>query len=314
MNIRTIALLCAFCVALFYAYNFTAAKEVMPEHIGAFGLTWFRVLVTGAIFWILAQVAGPKEQVPFKEMPMIALAAFCGVGFNMITFMKGLELTSPISASVLMVTTPIIVLVLSAIFLKEKLYALKIFGIAIGFSGAAMLILASSSATESASNPALGNFLVFINALSYSFYILLAQKLTKKYHVFTLMKWLYFFGVIYITPFGISQGLAFDMAGASLETLLFIGYVIVFATFGTYMLNIIAIKNLKPSVVAVFIYLQPLLAGMIAVGLGKDELTPTKVIAGILIFSGVFITSIKKNDSRPNRWKRLKSRWSSIDA
>lgn len=295
MNIRAIALLCAFCVALFYAYNFTAAKEVMPDHIGSYGLTWFRVVVTGSIFWMLSFLAGPRERLTFKELPLIALAAFCGVGFNMITFMKGLELTSPISASVLMVTTPIIVLVLSAIFLKEKLHLLKIVGIGVGFSGAAMLILSSSSATDSATNPALGNFLVFINALSYSFYILLAQKLTKKYHVFTLMKWLYLFGVIFITPFGISQGLAFDFAGASPRTLFFIGYVIIFATFGTYMLNIIAIKNLKPSVVAVFIYLQPLLAGMIAVGLGKDELTPTKIIAGVLIFSGVFITSIKKS-------------------
>lgn len=298
MNIRNIAILCAFCVALFYAYNFTAAKEVMPDHIGAYGLTWYRVLVTGSIFWIISFFAGPKERVPFKELPLIALAAFCGVGFNMLTFMQGLELTSPISASVLMVTTPIIVLVLSAIFLKERLYALKIIGIAIGFSGAAMLILASSGATENASNPAMGNFLVFINALSYSFYILLANKLTKKYHVFTLMKWLYFFGIIYITPFGISQGLAFDFSSASIETIFFISYVILFATFGTYMLNIIAIKNLKPSVVAVFIYLQPLLAGMIAVGLGKDQLTTTKIIAAILIFSGVFITSIKKKDKK----------------
>ncbi|MGB5982496.1 MAG: DMT family transporter [Nonlabens sp.] len=296
MNIRTIAIFCAFCVALFYAYNFTAAKEVVPDHVGAFGLTWYRVLVTGALFWIISLFIKARKKVSIKEWPAIALAAFCGVGFNMLTFMQGLEYTSPISASVLMVTTPIIVLVLSAIFLKEKLTALRITGIAVGFSGAAMLILASSSATESAANPTLGNFLVFINALSYSFYILLAKKLTVKYDVFTLMKWLYFFGILFITPFGISQGLDFDFAAASTKTLLSIGYVIVFATFGTYMLNIIAIKNLRPSVVAVFIYLQPLLAGMIAVGLGKDALTPTKIIAGLLIFSGVFITSLKKKE------------------
>lgn len=297
MNIRHIAIFCGFCVALFYAYNFTAAKEVVPEHIGPYGLTWFRVLFTGSIFWILSLLAGPKEKVPIKELPLIALAALCGVGFNMVTFMKGLELTSPISASVLMVTTPIIVLVLSAIFLKERLFALRIIGILVGFSGAAMLILASSDATENATNPALGNLLIFVNALSYSFYILLAKKLTKKYHVFTLMKWLYFFGVLFITPFGISQGLEFDAQAASLETLLFVGYVILFATFGTYMLNIIAIKNLRPSVVAVFVYLQPLLAGMIAVGLGKDELNITKIIAGVLIFAGVFMTSLKKRET-----------------
>lgn len=295
MNKRTVAIICGFLVALFYAYNFTAAKEVTPEFIGANGLSWFRVVVTCVIFWAIATIVGPKEKVHLRELPLIALAAFCGVGFNIVTFMKGLSLTSPISASVLMVTTPIIVLVLSALFLKERLYASRILGIIVGFSGAALLIfLSNNGVSENASNPVLGNFLIFVNAISYSFYIILAKRLTTKYHVFTLMKWLYLFGVIFITPFGISEGLDFNFSTASTETLLYIGYVILFATFGTYMLNIIAIRTLKPSVVAVFVYLQPLLATLIAVGLGKDTITPYKLIAGALIFTGVFITSIPK--------------------
>lgn len=295
MSKRTIAIICGFLVALFYAFNFTAAKEVTPEHIGPNGLSWFRVLVTCVIFWTIATIVGPKEKVTLKELPLLALAAFCGVGFNIVTFMKGLSLTSPISASVLMVTTPIIVLVLSAIFLKERLYLSRILGILVGFSGAALLIfLSDNNSSENATDPLLGNFLIFVNAISYSFYIILAKKLTTKYHVFTLMKWLYLFGVIFITPFGIMEGLAFDFTAASTDTLLFIGYVILFATFGTYMLNIIAIKTLKPSVVAVFVYLQPLLATLIAVGLNKDEITFYKLIAGLLIFSGVFITSVPK--------------------
>jgi drug/metabolite transporter (DMT)-like permease len=295
MSKRSIAIICGFFVALFYAYNFTAAKEVTPEFIGPFGLTWYRVVVTCAIFWLISLFAGVKEKVPLREFPLIALAAFCGVGFNMVTFMWGLSLTSPISASVLMVSTPIIVLVLSAIFLKERLFATRIIGILVGFSGAALLIFLSTGKGAEASNPLLGNALIFINAVSYAFYILLAKKLTAKYHVFTLMKWLYFFGVIFITPFGIMQGLEFEFAQASTETLLNIGYVILFATFGTYMLNIIAIRTLKPSVVAVFVYLQPLLATLIAVGLGKDMITWQKAVAGLLIFTGVFLTGLKRN-------------------
>lgn len=294
MSKRTVAIICGFFVALFYAYNFTAAKEVTPEHVGPFGLAWYRVVVTCAIFWIISLFAGPKEKVPFKELPLIALAAFCGVGFNMVTFMWGLSLTSPISASVLMVSTPIIVLVLSALFLKERLHTLRIIGILIGFSGAALLTLLSTGAGAEAKDPFLGNILVLVNAISYGIYILLAKRLTAKYHVFTLMKWLYFFGVLFITPFGIMQGLDFEFSTASTETLLNIGYVILFATFGTYMLNIIAIRTLKPSVVAVFVYLQPLLATLIAVGLDKDVITWQKSIAGFLIFLGVFLTGIKK--------------------
>ncbi len=295
MSKRNVAILCGFLVALFYAYNFTAAKEVTPEYIGPYGLSWYRVIVTCTIFWILATIIRPSDKVSLKELPAIALAAFCGVGFNILTFMKGLSLTSPISASVLMVTTPIIVLVLSAIFLKERLYASRIIGIVIGFSGAALLILLSSNAASAnATDPFLGNILIFVNAVSYSFYIILAKRLTARYNVFTLMKWLYFFGVIYITPFAYTEILAFDPFTASTSTLLFIGYVVLFATFGTYMLNIIAIKTLKPSVVAVFVYLQPLLATLIALGLGKDEINLYKIGAGILIFAGVFITSLPK--------------------
>ena len=162
-----------------------------------------------------------------------------------------------------------------------------------------MLILASSDATATASNPTLGNFLMFINALSYSFYIILAKKLTAQLPILTLMKWLYLFGFLFITPLGFQQGMAFDFAAAPTSAILAIAYVVVFATLGTYMLNIVAIKNLRPSVVAVFIYLQPLLAGIIAIGLGKDSLTWTKVAAAVLIFGGVYITSLKNNKNKP---------------
>ncbi|KQC32124.1 multidrug transporter [Nonlabens sp. YIK11] len=293
MTKRQIALVCATLVALFYAINFSSAKEVTPEHIGPFGLTWYRVVFTCAIFWTISLFAGPKEKVPFKELPLIALAAFCGVGFNMVTFMWGLSLTTPITASVLMVTTPIIVAVLSAIFLKEHLHFWKVLGIGLGFSGAAFLIFLSSTPNQVAADPFLGNVLIFLNALSYSFYILLAKKLTKKYHVFTLMKWLYLFGVLFITPFGIQQGLGFDVSNASSHVILNIAYVVIFATFGTYMLNIIAIRTLKPSVVAVFVYLQPLLAALIAVALGTDELTWVKAAAGAVIFLGVYLAGKK---------------------
>ena len=294
MTKRQVAIMCGTLVALFYAINFSSAKEVTPEYVGPFGLTWYRVIFTCAIFWTISLFAGPREKVPFKELPLIALAAFCGVGFNMITFMWGLSLTTPISASVLMVTTPIIVAVLSAIFFKEHLHFWEIFGIALGFSGAALLIFLASTPNQVGEDPVMGNILIFLNAVSYSFYILLAKKLTKKYHVFTLMKWLYLFGVLFITPFGIQEGLAFEAGEASNFVLLNIAYVILFATFGTYMLNIIAIRTLKPSVVAVFVYLQPLLAALIAVGLGTDQMTWTKAGAGLLIFIGVYLAGKKK--------------------
>ena len=293
MRIAQVALICAFFVALFYAFNFTAAKEVTPEPIGAFALTWYRVAITGIIFWIIASIWRPSDKVALRELPHIALAAFCGVGFNMVTFMWGLSQTTPIAASVLMVTTPMIVLILSAIFLKEQLKFIRVIGIVIGFAGTAGLIFLTTGKGADASDPLFGNFLIFINAVSYSFYIILASKLTQRYHVLTLMKWLYLFGILFITPVAFHELGEWNPMTARLDTLLYAGYVVMFATFGTYMLNIIAIKNLKPSVVAVFVYLQPLLATLIAVGLDKDTLTWTKVIAGLFIFTGVYLTTRK---------------------
>ncbi len=281
-------------MALFYAYNFTVAKTVTPEHIGPFGLTWYRVFCTGSIFWVLALIFRSKDSVPLKEMPLIALAAMCGVGFNMITFMWGLSLTAPINAAVLMVTTPILVMLLSALILKEPLNKFKVSGIGIGFLGAAYLIYITSDGNNHASNPVLGNLLILLNAIFYAFYIILAKKLTAKYHVFTLMRWLYFFGLLIISPFCIQEAMEFNWSIATTDVLFGIGYVILFATFGTYMLNIIAIKNLKPSVVAVFVYLQPLLASIIAISLGADNLSFQKIVAGILIFAGVYLTTLGK--------------------
>lgn len=295
MTKRTIAIICGLLVSLFYAMTFTIAKEATPAHIGPNGLSWYRVVGTGALFWIIAALTGPRKSIPIKDLPLIALAAFCGVGFNMVTFMVGLSLTAPISASVLMVTTPIIVLVLSYLFLKEHLKPRRVIGIIIGFAGATLLILSDNSiATADAKNPLLGNLLVFVNALSYSFYLILAKKLIAKHDVMALMKWLYLFGILLITPFGIQEGLAFSWTATSSYVLWCIAFVVLFSTFGTYMLNIISIKHLKPSTVAVFIYLQPLIATLIAVGLEKDQLTLTKAFAGLLIFTGVYLTSKKK--------------------
>ena len=292
MSKRTLALIAAFLVALFYAGNFSIAKGVTPEHVGPFGLTWFRVLITGIIFWTIFLVSGVREKIDRADWRRIAVAAFCGVGFNMITFLWGLSMTSPISASVLMVTTPLIVPILAVYFFKDSLNWIRILGILIGFAGAVYLILTTAS-SDTATNPVLGNLLVFVNSISYAFYIVLVKKLTAKYHPLVLLPLLYTFGILYITPFGLMQGLAFDWA-SSIEVYLGIGYVILFATVGTYLLNLFAIRTLKPSVVAVFVYLQPLLASSIAIAAGTDVMSWNKALAGLLIFTGVYLTSLDR--------------------
>ncbi len=290
MSKRAFAILAASLVAIFYAINYTIAKDVMPHYIEPLGFIIFRVLGTMILFWFVG-LFGPKEKIQKKDFIRITAAAFFGVALNMLAFFEGLNLTTPISASVIMVTSPMIVLILSVIFLKEKLLPSKILGVLIGLSGTVLIILYGKGNSSTATNPVLGNFLIFVNAASYACYIITVKKITQKYHPFTFMKWMYTIGFLFVLPFGFSQVMRMPYDIVPLEGYLKIGYVVLFATFGTYILNIFAIKELKPTTVSVFIYLQPLLATLFAVALGSDHLDPIKIIAAILIFIGVFLVT-----------------------
>ncbi|WP_271768642.1 DMT family transporter [Aquimarina algiphila] len=292
MSKRTLALIAASFVAIFYGANYTIAKDVMHFYIQPFGFILLRIAGATILFWGISFL-GPKEKIERKDFARIVAASLFGVGINMLAFFEGLHLTTPISASVLMVTTPVIVLILAVIFLKEKIRALKVLGVLVGLSGTLLIILYATGNSATATNPTLGNFLIFVNAVSYASYIIVVKKITQKYHPFTFMKWMYGIGFLFVLPFGYSQLLEVQPDIIPIEGYLKIGYVILFATFGTYILNIFAIRELKPTTVAVFIYLQPLLASIFAIGLGKDTLDIIKIVATLLIFIGVYLVTKK---------------------
>ncbi len=290
MSKRTLALIAASFVALFYGANYTIAKDVMPLYIQPFGFIVIRVFGATLLFWAISFL-GPKEKIARKDFTRIAIAALFGVGINMLAFFEGLNLTTPISASVLMVTTPIIVLILAIIFLKEKIRFLKVMGVLIGLSGTLLIIRYGKGDAATATNPALGNLLIFVNAASYACYIIIVKKIVTKYHPFTFIKWMYSIGFLFVLPFGFSQLQEVQPELIPFEIYLKIGYVILFSTFGTYILNIFALRELKPTTVAVFIYLQPMLASIFAIGLGKDQLDIIKIVATGLIFIGVYLVT-----------------------
>lgn len=293
MSKRTWALIAATLVSIIYGVTFTIAKDVMPKYVEPFGFITMRVGGSVLLFWLIS-FFGPKEKIAREDFPRIAAAALFGVTLNMLTFFKGLSYTSPIMGAVLMVTTPMIVLILSAIIMKERMQKRKIFGIILGLAGTITLILYGKSVVN-APNATLGNLLVFINAVSYGFYLIIVKKLMDKYNAFTFVKWIYTFGFIMVLPFGWSE---FDAINwSTIPTAIFwkIGFVVVFSTFLTYLLNLISMRELKPTTVAVFIYLQPLFATIFAVSLGKDDITLVKIISAVLIFTGVYLVTQKKS-------------------
>ena len=293
MSKRNFALLGATLVSLIYGLTFTIAKDVMPQYIQPYGFIVVRVFGATILFWLISFFV-PKEKINRNDIPRIAAAAFFGVALNMLTFFKGLSYTSPIMGAVLMVTTPIIVLILSAIILKERLKIRKILGIILGLVGTGFLILYGKSIAN-ATNAGLGNLLVFINAVSYGFYLIIVKKLMNKYNAFTFVKWIYTFGFLMVLPFGYSEFRAIEWHTIPTDIFWKIGFVVLFSTFFTYLLNLLSMRELKPTTVALFIYLQPLFATIFAISLDKDDLNLVKIISAASLFLGVFLVTHKKS-------------------
>ena len=292
MNSRKFALIAAFLVQLIYGLNYTYAKNVINEgFIQSFAFVLLRVVGATILFWIFG-LFFKKQKIDKKDFVTIFFASLFGVGINMLLFLKGLELTTPIHASVIMTITPVIILVLSIFFLDEKLTKLKVFGIVIAFSGG-ILLTALGDSTRVGDNVALGNLCIFINAISYSIYVIMVKRLTAKYHPFTFIKWLFLFGILFTLPFGYQETLEIQWHTFTPYIWFSVMFVIIGATFGTYLLNPLALNSLKASTVGTFIYLQPVIAGVFAIVMGVDAVSPVKLIAMLLIFSGVYLVTKK---------------------
>ena len=296
MGNRNISFLLAFIASLIYGVSFTIAKDVMPLYIKPFGFILLRVAGAALLFWIIS-LGIPKEKIHKKDFIKVFLAAFFGIALNMLTFFKGLSLTTPINGAVIMTTSPIIVMVFSFLILKEAITIRKTVGVLIGMIGAVLIIMFGPVAEINAPNIKLGNLLVFINAASFSMYLIVAKPMLAKYHPFIFIKWMYLLGFIMVLPFGLNDVL--NMGFDTIPTVAYykIGFIVVFTTFITYLINLIALKNLKPTTLSVFLYLQPLIASVYAVYVGSDKLTPIKIIATALIFIGVYVVSSNKGSS-----------------
>ncbi len=296
INQRTLALIAVSIATLIYGITFTIAKDIMPNYVKPFGLILLRVSGAVLVFWT-AGIFIKSKKIERKDFKSMAIAALFGVALNMLCYFQGLNLTTPISASVMMVTTPIIVLIVSSFMYKEKIIPRKILGIVVGLIGTIVLIIYGNKANGNASNRMLGNFLVFINAASYGIYLILAKKLIHKYHPIVFVKWFYLFGLIYVLPFGFLDLIEVDWATMPTDILLKVGFIILFTTCITYLFNLFGLKKLKPTTVSVFIYLQPVVATIYALMVGSDALNLIKIGSTILIFTGVYLVTKQVENS-----------------
>ncbi len=255
-------------------------------------------MVGGCIlFWAIAFIIparyAPREKVSFSDLKKLFLASMLINTGNQSCIIMGLSYTSPLDGSVICSMAPIFTIVLGRILLKEKISATQTLGITIGFIGALLFVL-TESGNRDASNPLLGNSLMIASQIFGALYLLLFTNVLSKYHVITLMKWLFLFSAIVMTPLTLPDMINTPWHLLSLTGWCQLGYIILFATGLAYLLLIIGQKRVTAPVVSMYNYMQPVVAAISSIIIGVATLTGQNIIATILCLTGVYIVSLKK--------------------
>ncbi|OKL38868.1 DMT family transporter [Pontibacter flavimaris] len=278
-----------FLVALIYGSNYSIAKAVMPAYMGPFGLIVIRVVSAALFFGILSRLVVKEKIVGRADNMRAILCGITGIAINQLGFFGGLNLTSPINAALLMVIVPIIVLIFSAILLRERVGMRKVGGIVLACSGAFLLIYTSSG--EGTPGNLLGDLLIVLNAASYGLYLVLVKPLMQKYNAFTVVSRIFTVGAVIVIPFGWQQVMVPDYSSFPAEIWWAIAFMVIAVTIIAYLFNTWALRYANPSLVGAYIYLQPLLAIVIAISVGRDVFTLEKALYALLIFAGVYLVS-----------------------
>lgn len=249
------------------------------------------------LFWIASFFQKP-EHVNHKDLMTLFFASLLAIVFNQGCFIFGVSLTAPGDASIITTSMPLWAMVLAAFILKEPITGKKVLGIAAGAAGALLLILGSSQA--SASSPAKdtaiwGDLLVLIAQFCYALYIVLYKDFVNKYSLITIMKWMFTYAFICTLPFSASDLMQTQWGQLGWMEMLGLAFIVIGATFFSYMLIVVGQKNLRPTVAGMYNYIQPLVACIVAVCWGMDSFTVTKGIAVVLIFGGVYLVTVSKS-------------------
>ena len=294
MQKKILPLLAATIATTIYGINHTVAKMVMPIYIGSLGLVFLRVLGATIIFWTISLFFKTKP-IEKKDRLTILKCGLFGMSINIAAFIAGLDYSTPVNSSILIIISPIFVVILSFFIFKNKINFIKILGIVLGFIGAMILILTADSNSSIGRNIPLGNFLFIVNSISYAYYLIIVKPMAEKYDLITLFKWLFLIGLIFNFPLGINQFLDVDWASLPLwEAVLPMVFVVVGTTCMTYFLNGYALSKITSTEVAVFMYLQPIIGILFAIFTKSDTITLIMFVASVLIFTGVYLTSVLK--------------------
>ena len=275
------------------------AKAAMNSGFDGMSVVSFRVGGAAVLFW-LASFLGPREHIPVSDILKLAGAALLGIVFNQGLYNIGLSITSPVNASIVTTSMPIFAMVLSFFILREPITWKKAMGVAIGCCGALILILSSASAGNAKVGDIRGDLMCFAAQFSFALYLALFNPLIRKYNVFTVNKWMFTWASLFVLPFTGWHVSQLPWASFTVATWLEVGYVVVFGTFLSYLLSVVAQRVLRPTVVSVYNYVQPIVSVIVSVAVGLSVFTLPQGVAVLLVFSGVWLV-IKSKSKRDEK-------------
>lgn len=298
-----------FAAACMWGLMSPIGKMAMNEGVSSLSLTAMRMMGAALCFWV-ASFFAPKEKVSKRDLRLLFFAGLLAIVFNQGLFVFGLSLTSPIDATIITTSLPIVTLILGIIFFREPMIPMKIVGVAIGAVGALILIFSNYNHTGASGN-IWGDLLCLIAQTSFACYLLIFKGLITRYHVFTLMKWMFTYASLCFLPFSFADLSDMFTTPHPTSVWLEVAYVVLIGTFAAYILIMVGQKTLHPTIVSMYNYVQPIVGTLASVLIGIGTFGWIKGVASALIFLGVYVVTHAKTDISH---KRAQSKRNSIIA
>lgn len=281
-----------------FGFNIIVCKDLTSGHlISPIAIFCLRAIGASFLFWLIS-IFLPKETIDRKDYLKIFGASMLGFFTCQITFLIGISHITPMDCSIMTALSPVYTMILAAFFLKEPITFKKAGGVAVSFAGVIYLILSRTTCGGAAQTTPLGIVMIIFNVLSFSMYLAIFKPLIKKYSVVTFMKWIFLYALLVSLPFAGQEIFTLDWSSIPRIQLVELAYLIVCATFISYFLIPVGQRRIRPTLVSMYSYVQPIIAIAVSICVGMDVLTWQKVFAAVMVFGGVFIVSKSKSAAK----------------
>jgi len=274
---------------LFFGINYAIAKGVMPNFLKPNGFTLMRIATAFTLFFLLSLFL-KKEKIQRSDYPRFLAAGFLGVAFNQFIFLNGLNFTSPIDSSIIVTINPILVMIIASMAIGERITIMRVFGMAVGASGALLIIL-NRGVISFSSEHFLGNIMIFLSTFAYAGYLVVAKPLMQKYDPITVMKGVFLVGLLFVVPLGFKDLINNSWSVIPVSIWGSIFFVLLGSTFLAYLLMSWGLRQVRATTVSIYNYTQPVIASFVAVIIGQDVIDTPKIIATVMVFVGVYLVS-----------------------